>query len=242
MKIIKDTFPFSRRHPFVTLIIALILLLPLILYFSKFHHSLSIDPNKWAAFGSFFGGVYGPVIGLASVFVYLYTLLEIQSSNKKMLETSNKNNLINEVKWLCDSLRRYLDTSAIIKDKDYYYKWINKIIVSKLLGNPPANESEIRSASIKKFTDGEITIYENEYPLLRDILTRIHAIEDPQAKSISQAIIKSSLTNDERYWLECYMKRFWPEDMDYLSGWEDFSNIPKLLHDTLNDPKDFLPV
>jgi len=245
MNFIKKTYGFITNRPFISIFYLLVLiavLTPIALYFYNFNYSLSIDQSKWSAFGSYIGGVYGPVVGLASALVYLYTLLEIQSSNKKMLEVSNRTNFINEIKWLCDSLRNNLDTNKYIPNRDVFYNHINNIVIKKCTLQPPGSEKDIKKASVEKFKEGEIVLFENETPLLKEILQRIHSIEKLETKSISKAIVKSVLTNDERYWLECYMQRFWPKDMDLLSNWEEFSYIPKSLHDTLNDPEDFPPV
>ncbi len=77
---------YIKEHKFLSTMVALltifILALPLILYIAKTNASLSTDPNKWATFGTYVGGVYGPIATIISVLVLIITVLEINESNK----------------------------------------------------------------------------------------------------------------------------------------------------------------
>lgn len=44
------------------------------LYFYKFHDSLSDTHNDWAIFGSFFGGVIGPIVTFISIIILILTI------------------------------------------------------------------------------------------------------------------------------------------------------------------------
>ncbi len=42
-------------------------IIPIILYFYTFHYNLSTNHSRWAEFGSFFGGVIGPLISVSAL-------------------------------------------------------------------------------------------------------------------------------------------------------------------------------
>ncbi|HGV9286785.1 TPA: hypothetical protein ACNOHR_002066, partial [Enterobacter hormaechei] len=78
----------------ITVLTSFIFLTPLCLYFVNFHHALSSDPNKWSAFGSYIGGVYGPLATIISVVVLVITVIEINQSNRINITESKNNNHI----------------------------------------------------------------------------------------------------------------------------------------------------
>ena len=43
-------------------------------YLTVFHDGLSRAPDNWSAFGSFFGGIFGPVVSLVTLFAILITI------------------------------------------------------------------------------------------------------------------------------------------------------------------------
>ncbi|MBK5543265.1 hypothetical protein JFT85_00605 [Pseudomonas sp. TH04] len=66
--------------------ILVLLLLFTITYLSVFNNGLSQSSDSWAAFGSFFGGVFGPVVSLVTLFAILVTI-ELQ---KGLLSTQRR--------------------------------------------------------------------------------------------------------------------------------------------------------
>lgn len=54
--------------------IGVFLILSVSAYLSVFHGGLSRAPDNWSAFGSFFGGVLGPIVSLVTLFAILITI------------------------------------------------------------------------------------------------------------------------------------------------------------------------
>jgi len=63
-----------------------LLVIAAVVYLSIFNNGLSKAPDNWSAFGSFFGGVFGPVISLVTLFAILKTI-DLQ---KQLLSTQRK--------------------------------------------------------------------------------------------------------------------------------------------------------
>jgi len=60
---------------YVGLVVIFVLLASLLyFYFNVFDGDVSKKPDSWSAFGSFFGGVFGPVISLVTLFALLRTI------------------------------------------------------------------------------------------------------------------------------------------------------------------------
>ena len=72
-----------KSFVWITISITLILIIvPLIFYFSVFHYSLSEDTTDWGSFGDFFGGIIGTFLNLvATIFslISIYVTLKIAS-------------------------------------------------------------------------------------------------------------------------------------------------------------------
>lgn len=79
------------------LIIGSIIILVLILYFSNFHVSVSVDNGDWGTFGDFFGGILNPVIAsfalywlITSVNLQIQELKKTNEALEKTVETAEK--------------------------------------------------------------------------------------------------------------------------------------------------------
>lgn len=66
--------------------IAFLLVLSGFAYLSVFNNGLSSAPDNWSAFGSFFGGIFGPAVSLVTLFAILITI-EIQ---RELLNTQRR--------------------------------------------------------------------------------------------------------------------------------------------------------
>lgn len=79
--------------------VCVILLTPFILYFSIFNGSLSHNPSDWASFGSFIGGLVGPILTFITVLVLVANLHEsrkVSKINKEMVDIAKETALINK--------------------------------------------------------------------------------------------------------------------------------------------------
>ncbi|MCS3425282.1 hypothetical protein M2403_003910 [Rahnella sp. BIGb0603] len=232
-----------KKHPWYTAILSLAILIicgtPLFLYFFKFHQDLSSNSNEWAAFGSYIGGVYGPVFTLASVLVLVITVIEINQSNKSNLEHLRGEQAINDVIKLTEMLSNCIDKNILIPDRKYFFSFLNTTMITKLTRMPPGSEDEIYKRSINKFSDNEIVLFENELGILHEIIIRIHFIEDGLLKERAKAIFRGMIPNTERFWLECFVRKFHHSVARDL--WSNFSYAPKELHDCLGTTEDLTP-
>lgn len=225
-----------RTHKtYSTLIIILILLIlftPLCLYFFKFHHALSSDSNKWSAFGSYIGGVYGPLATIISVVVLVITVIEINQSNRINVTESKNSNHINDIVRLCEILDKRIDKNNLIQKRDYTFDFMNKLIRIKISNDNSLKENDIWMESIRKFNNSEFPLFENESKIMEEILLRINSSETLELKERAKSIFYGIIPNNERFWLECYMHRFKsPEWEPLIPTWGTFSRVPTFLKD-----------
>lgn len=234
---------FMKNNPIRSFVLALILLTPLFLYFFKFHNGLSSNETSWATFGTFIGGVYGPLFTFASVIVLVATLLEINESNRKNFEFSQNKNIINEIIELTKILDISLKNNIIFctEGRLKNINWLNSIIKSRFAASPPSDEQEIWDASIDKFVNNEIELFSDQIHILREILIRIHNIEDSDLKESAQSIFKSMIPNYERFWLECFIHRFHKDIKLLIALWPSFSVLPHALYSLIEQPEDVNP-
>ncbi|WAT31782.1 hypothetical protein [Pseudomonas sp. GXZC] len=66
-------------------------------YLATFDGGVSNDPNKWAAFGSFFGGVFSPLVSVVTLVALLktirlqqQTMLSQKSDSERVIELQNQ--------------------------------------------------------------------------------------------------------------------------------------------------------
>src|SRR5471030_1318683 len=78
----------KTRQKLLFSIAIIFLVIPLLTYFFKFRNPLSDNPQDWAAFGSYLGGVYSALFGFLSVLVLVATLREMRNANRHERENS----------------------------------------------------------------------------------------------------------------------------------------------------------
>lgn len=85
----------------ISIIVTGLASMPLIIYHRKFGDSQFSDPEKWGVFGDFIGGIYNPIISLASLFVlgYLTHVVAKQSNdeNRNLLLLERRMNAYDEL-------------------------------------------------------------------------------------------------------------------------------------------------
>jgi uncharacterized membrane protein len=245
MTTLSKIYYWYRENKCKSLIIGLIIFFitaaPLIFYLWNFRHGLSEDANAWVVFGTYIGGVYGPVFTLTSVIVLVVTVVEINQSNRINIELSKNVNIISEIIELSKLLDNSLEKNKHLthSGRNYTFEWFANAVQSKFIGNDPGSEEEIKDASILRFKDNDIDLFRDEMFILKEILLRIHNIDDEDLQERARAIFKGIIPNQERYWMACYVSRFHKDMKLLIALWPNFSVMPKYLYDLLQDPEEF---
>ncbi|WP_315708509.1 hypothetical protein [Brenneria uluponensis] len=226
--LIKKLLRLKKTISFLSLIVFVI---PLALYFIIFHKSLSSESSEWAAFGSYIGGVYGPIFALASVIVLVVTLFKINDANQKFFELSKNSNTINEIIELSKILDASINKKKLFsQDRNYAFSWLGDTVKNKFRHAEPTREEDIIDACVTRFTENDIEIFREEADIIYEILLRIDAIENGDLKERAKSIFKVIIPNCERFWLECYIRKFHPKATQLVDLWSYFSVMPNDLY------------
>lgn len=125
----KDKLDKTLRVLIALMIVALVI--TAVLYRYKFNGSLSSEPNSWSAFGSFFGGIFGPLISFAALIAILKT---IQLQKEIILEQRSEfEGLINSQSTTNDIQSRHLlAAEGQLKDSKLANYISNNIVMLEL--------------------------------------------------------------------------------------------------------------
>ncbi|HFF9519552.1 TPA: hypothetical protein ACGFAK_004227 [Serratia marcescens] len=218
--------------------IGLILFIPIGIYTITLHAPLSKSNSDWGAFGSYIGGVYGPIFTFISVLVLIYTLKEMQKNNRNQTEQNMKEKTLSDIRMLCELLEKRLTRNNFIKPtRKYFYNWYFNNLKSSMKDSPPLDEEELWKRAIS-FIGKSPEIYEQEIPLLGEILYRISQIQDDDLYLTATLVVRGFISNEERFWMECYLRKFDSPTAKWLNKWPNFSSPPKKLIDMIPDTPD----
>lgn len=226
-----------KRNRLIALIVSIIIaLIPIVLYFSIFNNSLSHDNQVWGAFGSFIGGVYSSIFGVASAIVLIVTLYEMRIFNRKQTEYQNREKTLDDIKMLCNLLGKSLNNNTFITpNRTRSFEIITSQLAGHLRVNRPSDEEDIWNKAINEF--GYIFgVFEEEVPIIKEIFYRLEFIIDPDLKDIAKLLIKSELPSLERFWIECYIRSYHSYAKSIFSNWSDFSQVPTKLSEKISEP------
>lgn len=85
----------------ISIIVVVILFLPILIYVMFFHNLPIGDPSNWSSFGSFYGGVLGPIITAITtlLLIYITTIIAKNEENrqKEFILSEYRQNVINKL-------------------------------------------------------------------------------------------------------------------------------------------------
>ncbi|HEK0470262.1 TPA: hypothetical protein SMP18_001471 [Proteus mirabilis] len=106
--------------------------LPFVFYFINFHSGFSSNSADWGAFGSFIGGLLGPIVTLLTMIVLIANLYEARKTtiiNKEIVETAKETAKMTKQKFENEDLNNKIQItinlieklSSDIKKQEYTY-------------------------------------------------------------------------------------------------------------------------
>ncbi|NTZ45198.1 hypothetical protein FCM30_05380 [Lelliottia aquatilis] len=239
MNIVNVALNFIKKHPFTTSTLTILLLSPLVLYFCKFNHGLSSDYNKWSAFGSYIGGVYGPILTLLSLGVLIWTLFQMRSSQnqdkehfqiqldeqRKLLDEQQKQKNIDDIITLTNMIRVALENNPLVNDVKLFYKKHLSDINHICMSVKPDNIQAVWNISHKIMKQDKY--FDSEVHILGEILERIILLGDTELQKRAKIIIKGLIPQQQRFLFKSYAHVQQPKATIHLEKWSDFCHPPK---------------
>lgn len=229
-------------HPFWSIFV-LTSPIPAYLYFRTFNGNLSSNPEAWSVFGTFIGGVYGPMFTLASVLVLVATLVSINNFNVKTLKENEKANSLSQIIKLIEIMNIALDNNKFLaNDRSHTFGWFYDAVVERCALEHPTNEEEILDIAEHRFKDTDIVLFHDEMAIFNEILIRINNAHDEELKESAMAAFRAMIRNDERFWLQCFTSRFHKDKYLMIKVWPTpFCIMPSKLSLLIEQPEDNAP-
>ena len=227
-----------------SLLAIVIVLAPLVTYWNNFNSGLSDNNQDWGAFGSYLSGVYSSVFSMISIFVLRETLREMRLTNNQarnqfniQLQNSLSEKKVNDVIMLTNMLNNIIDTNPSISHKNILPKQFAGKCEAICRRNPVSEEHELWENAIEVMRS-ERGRFESESYVLTELLSRVNSISETDQRDSAKAIIKGLISNDYRFWLECYIRVWNGTARHELKHWHDFSTIPEMLEKFIPETND----
>ncbi|BCG10875.1 hypothetical protein [Buttiauxella agrestis] len=231
MKIINDTIKIIRKNYIVSLCLFLLFSAPLVIYIYRFHNGLSHDFNKWSAFGSYLGGVYGPLLTTVSLGVLIWTLFQMRSSQNQdkehfqiQLDAQKKQRSIDDIIMLTNMIKVATENNHLIDDIKGFHELFMTQLLNKCINVRPTSIQEIWEISYEQMKSKKY--FDSEVHILGEILERIKQLDDVELKKRARTIIKGLLPQQQRFLFKCYAHAQHPKAAKYLNDWQNFCHAP----------------
>ena len=172
------------------------------------------------------------------------TLVSINDFNVKTFKENQKANSLSQIIKLIELLDMALDNKnkLLSNDRDYAFEWLPIAIIEKCKHEHPKNEEELWDLAIHRFKDTDIYTFHDEMEIFNEILQRINNADDKEIKSTAIAAFRVLIRNDERFWLECFTRRFHNEKSVLIKLWPtSFCIMPAKLLSLIEQPEDITP-
>lgn len=231
---------FIKDYKVISIIVVLLSILacsmPLILYGLTFKDFPSENSTDWASFGTYIGGIYGPIFTLLSVIVLVLTVIEINQSNNINNERLRASETISQIIELTNILNSSIDKNPLFHDRNHTFNWLGDAVKMHFKEQAPHQEDVIWKCSIRRFKD--IEFLRDQVDIVKEIFIRIDDIETTELRNRAESIFKAMIPNDERFWLECFIRRFHKHLTPLIDEWKPFSVIPGSLSRLIEPPED----
>ncbi|MFS7361434.1 hypothetical protein AB6896_21620 [Rahnella inusitata] len=219
--------------------------IPLLIYFITFHHPLSSNPQDWAAFGSYLGGVYSSLFGFLSVLVLVATLVEMRNANRQerehfelQLANAEADKKLQDVIQLTEMIHKLIDVNPTIGDKKQLPRDLAAMMEGMCRRLKVSDEQELYEAGIELMRN-QSERFSSEIHVLAQLAKKVDSIKDEDQAETAKAIVKGLISESYRFWLYCYAQVWNLEAKHYLRSWNNFDSIPAELQRYIPDPRDY---
>lgn len=220
---------------YFVLIILIIITLPTIIYFFKFHSGLSSDFNKWSAFGSYIGGVYGPLLSFLSLLILAWTLFQMKSSQKQdreqftlQINEQKRQQNIDDIIMLTKMIRDAFGNNPLVENIKLYpsafKKEIHLACYNRQYNDPVSTIADIWDVAYTIMKKDRY--FDSEVHILGEVLKRLFKLSNIEDQKTAKVILKGLIPQDQRFLLKCYAAAHHPQAQKYIARWPDFCHTP----------------
>lgn len=221
--------------PSLLLWIALITIVATSIFWFSFFHSLpmSIKTDDWSNFGSYIGGVAGPVLSFISILLVIETIKQTQKNHKEQVRLIIQEQTYSKFQDLCTYLESTLEKSWL-NTKGRLFSDVIKNIKTEVIFHSDQNENI--SLAYKYAITLEVTSrYLENKPFLEinDVAVIIRTINkfifshDSDDKQLMLNMIELKITKEQRLLIYMIMRRDYPKEAESIhSHWHTFSSYP----------------
>lgn len=234
----------EKKHWPLVLIFLLLALSPIVIYLYKFHYGLSNDFNRWSAFGSYFGGIYGPLLSFLSLLILIRTLFQMKNSQEQdriqfnlQLNEQIRQRNIDDIIMLTKMIRDAFDNNPLVLDiktyPDDFHKKISLICFNRHYNNPISSIDDVWSIAFELMRKDKY--FDSEIHILGEVLQRMHSLSNKTDQKTAKSIIKGLIPQSQRFLLKCYAHINHPQARKHIERWPDFCHTPSKFNQYLDN-------
>lgn len=145
---------YKNKKVYLFLFIILILVLPIILFTSNFGIGFYSNISQWSELGSFFGGVYTPVLSILTLSVIFMQTILMSKQTKIQNKQLNLQSHQNEIQ--LDLIER-AEIAKLSKNIDYYSELVTQSLSFTIQTDKPS-----QSITLKNALEDAINIYKTD--------------------------------------------------------------------------------
>lgn len=229
---IKDDFiKYRNKHLLksLILIVALISAVPTSLYFYKFHHGLSSNQSDWASFGSYIGGILGPIFSGLSLLVLAVTYYNTKEANNKNIDLAIAEKNIKTIQDMSKKIKENLLSknyySTMYGDSNFvsYIGKLKSLLSAQIGMQFYQNEGMYWKDYMDYFKNSKIDLSDEMNIFIESFRIIDNSKDD---KAILRSIFNSTVSKEMRFLLCLYGLNNIAEFEDLCSKWSGFKAIP----------------
>ncbi|MFV9064941.1 hypothetical protein ABQ366_04495 [Serratia fonticola] len=210
--------------------------MPAYKYWSQFHqYGISNKNQDWASFGSFIGGMYGPILSFISVLILCITLWLTKKYNNEQLSMMYNAQTKADFCSLFDKLSEKMDKHKYGNTIINEYQYITRCEQTLIRYLPANYSSSDVFLNVNKVFNAtwfcDLKPYYDMTLIALEIL-KIFDSADSQSQSFFLSYMESKSETDRLFWLICFLQHEFPDVR------ETIARNPRILR----LPKSYLPV
>ncbi|WP_282807435.1 hypothetical protein [Hafnia alvei] len=218
----------------LTLCIAILaLLISSFIWLITFHHyPVSEKTSDWSNFGSYIGGVAGPILSFISIILVIETIKQTQNNHKEQISLIIREQTYSKFQDLCNYLEHTLETSWIRDNSNIFIRIIDTIKTETIFErrfNENSNTANKHAIALEKghfALNNFVYDIDNIILIIRTLNNFIFIRENSDIQLMTN-MLELKLSKEERFLIFLLIKRDHPTDALLLNdNWPTFCVYP----------------
>ncbi|MBA0203966.1 hypothetical protein [Pectobacterium aroidearum] len=216
------------------LVIAITIIVITSLAWSSIFHTFPISEKTgdWSNFGSYIGGIVGPLLSFVSILLVIETITRTQKNHEEQIKLLSQEQTYSKFNDLCNYLTTQLNNGPLNSDSVFYQELIELIRVNVIFDSRHAGNTSLARKHALTLEAAELNLKKliidiDDLVLIIRTMMKFIFTKSIDDKELMTNIIELKMTKEQRLIIYVLIRMNYPQDEDLINKhWPTFCTYP----------------